>query len=273
MKNKNRHIIKDQEDFFNQASLHENAVSSKDDIFSKYANKEQVSSFKWLSDCKRILDYGCGTGTSIDVFLKHRKKQNYMIYGVDIAQLALKKAKNKYPQYTFYKIDKNKIPQIINDSMDAAYMLHVLHHSKNHIEMFREIHSKLKIDGKFLINDLSSNNPINKTARSLFVHMPLFVKNRFSDDLVVGENIPEKYKVDIYTVLKQLQQVGFEIREVKYGHLFFFSFGWVDKFIPFSGLFLIRFIYDGMMKLENYLLRYDLFQKNTEVFVIKCIKK
>ena len=266
-------IIKDQEAFFNQSSLHEISASSKNDIFSKYANKEQVLGFKWLSNSKKILDYGCGTGTSIDVFLKHRNRNKYMIYGVDIAGMALKKARKKYPKYKFYKIENNKIPQLKNNSMDGAYLLHVLHHAKNHQDIFKTLHSKLKINGKFLINDLSSNNPINKAGRAAFTHMPSFIKNGFNDDLVVGENIPDKYKVDVRKVIAQLEKTGFIIEKVGHGHLFFFIFAWIDKFLPFTKIALIKSFYTQLIKLEDYLLRFSFFQNKTEVFYIKCLKK
>lgn len=270
MSNK-KQIIVDQEKFFNLNSARKR--SFKQTIFSEYANKEQIKSLKWITDCKIILEYGCGTGTSLDVFLKNRKINKYQIYGVDIAQLVINKAKENYPQYNFYKISNNKIPQIKNNSLDAVFMFHVLHHADKHKDIFKEIHKKLKKDGKFLINDLSSNNPINKTARSLFVHMPLFVKNKFSDDLVVGESIPEKNKVSPQNVITQLKKAGFSIQEVGYGHLFFFIFAWLDKFVHLSGISFVENIYKQIIKIENTLLRYQFFQKYTEVFYIKCYKE
>lgn len=264
-------IITDQEDFFNQNALIEKDHLA-DDIFSKYANKEQVSSLKWLDDKKVILDYGVGTATSIDVFLKNHDRGKYMFYGVDIAEQAIKKARKKYPEYKFYKISKNKIPQIKNNSIDGAYMFHVLHHARDHEAIFTSIYDKLNKNGKFLINDLSSNNAINKAGRNMFVHLPLFVKKRFGDDLVVGESIPEKYKVDTNEILKKLRKVGFRIEKVEYGHLFFFVFGWIDRFIPFSKSKIILVLYYHLISLETRLLQYQFFKNKAEVLVIKCKK-
>ena len=157
--------------------------------------------------------------------------------------------------------------------MGGAYMLHVLHHATDHEAIFKESHAKLAKNGKYVINDLCSNNPFNKFARALFIYMPSFVKKKFGDDLVVGESIPEKYKVDIAKVTAALKKSGFKIEEVGYGHLFVFLFAWIDRFIPFSRVPLIRMWYKQLMKFEAYLLSYPFFKKRAEVFYIKAVKQ
>lgn len=273
MKDKREYIIKDQELFFNQNSLREK-INNQNPVFYNYANKEQFKGLDWLAEKMTILDYGCGTGTTIDIFLRDKKPENYHIYGVDIAQLAVDKAREKYPNFQFYKISDNKIPQIEDNSLEAAYLLHVLHHSRNHADIFKEISSKLKPAGKFFLSDLSSNNLIIKAGRFIFLHLPLGVKNKFrADDLVVDGKIPEKYKVDIKTVINQLKMSGFIIEEMGYGHLFFFIFVWLDRFIPFFKLKPVKSLYAHLMKLEKWLLQYNFFQKQAEVFYVKCVKR
>ncbi|MEK7570688.1 MAG: class I SAM-dependent methyltransferase [Patescibacteria group bacterium] len=272
MSKQTKHVISDQEAFFNQNAEHKKDINL-DSLFSEYANKEQWGGLDWIADKKKILEYGCGTGTSLDVFFKKRKRKEYQIYGVDIAGVAVKKAKENYPEFTFYKISNNKMPQIKDNSLDAAFMFHVLHHTDEHQAIFDEIGKKLKKNGKFLINDLSSNNLINKTARNAFIHMPSFVKKKFGDDLVVGESIPEKYKVTIEEVVKKLKKAGFKVEKVGHGHLFFFVFGWVDRFIPLSKLSLIRAFYKRLIKGEERLLHQKFFQKRTEVFFIHAVKQ
>lgn len=272
MSNTHKHVIKNQEDFFNKNAHHAKDIDL-DSFFSKYANKEQQEGFSWISDKKNILEYGCGTGTSLDVFFKKRNKKKYHIYGVDIARRAVEEAKKNYPEYTFFKIINNKMPQIKDSSLDAAFMFHVLHHTDEHAAIFNEINKKLKKNGKFLINDLSSNNPINKLGRMMFVHMPKFVKNKFSDDLVVGESIPEKYKVNIDDVVQQLRNAGFTNIKVGHGHLFFFIFGWIDRFTSFSRIPFVTSMYTECISFERYLLKFPFFQRYTEVFSVSCYKK
>ncbi len=269
----NKSIIIDQESFFNQHSLYKKVLNQAD-IFYEYCNKKQINAFCWLSDRKNILDYGCGTGTSLDQFFADKKQENYEIYGIDIAGMAIEKAKERYPKFKFYKISNNKIPQIKNNSLEGAYMLHILHHSHNHLDIFGEVYSKLKHKGKFFLSDLSSNNPIIKLGRFLFLYLPDHFKNRFSsDDFVVEGKIPEKYKVNIKEVVDQLKSVGFSIEEISYGHLFFFIFAWLDRFMPLSKFRMISSIYYNLMSLEDHLLKYNFFRKRAEVFYIKCVKK
>lgn len=273
MKTKNKtNIIEDQELFFNQNSANDKFYD-QNNIFIKYANKEQVSGFVWLSDKKIILDYGCGTGNSINLFFNKRKPNSYSFYGVDIAEKAIEKIRKKYPKFKFYKISNNKIPQIKNNTMKGAYLLNVLHHTDDHEKIFREIYSKIDKNGKFFIDDLSSNNLINKLGRNAFTHLPRFIKNKFDDDLVVGESIPEKYKVDIKDVIKQLEKVGFTVEKIGYGHLFFFVFGWIDRFVPFSKIVIFNLLYLQLIKFEQYLLTFTFFQNRSEVFYIYAVKK
>ncbi len=272
MKKRNKNVIIDQEYFFDQNALQDRTIDYES-VFYNYINKEQLEGLKWIEDRQKILEYGCSVGNSLELFFKTRDQKKYSIYGVDISGGAIKKISKKYPKYHFYKISNNKIPQIKNGTIDAVFITHVLHHSHDHQDIFNEIHKKLKKGGKFLINDLSSNNPINRLGRIVFVRLPKFMKNKFSDDLVVGETIPDKYKVDINDVVKQLKETGFKITKIGHGHLFFFVFDWIDKFIPFSKIQLFRSLYKGLIKFEYFLLKYNFFQKKTEVFSIQCVKK
>lgn len=268
-------IIKDQMRFFDM-SAHEHAHIHSHipdaPLFFQYVNKEQFSSLNWLSDGEIILDYGCGTGETLKRFLRGRKSEKYKIYGVDIAGEAISEIARKYPKYDFFKIKNNLIPQIEDGTVDGAYMMHILHHSKEHNAIFKEINKKLRKDGKYVINDLSSNNPFLSFFRGLFTTSPNFIKSRFSDDLVVDGMIPEKYKVDMHVVVKELESAGFTIKKIEYGHLFFFMFGWFDKFIPLSKVALFRSTYKQMIRFEQWLLTFKIFQNWAEVFSIKAVK-
>lgn len=265
-------VIKNQELFFNLNSQFEKKIKMSA-LLNNYVNKEQIKGFKWISDSKTILEYGTGTGLSLDRFFKNRNQDKYHICGVDIAELAINKAKINYPKFQFYKISNNKIPHVKNGSFDTAFMFHVLHHSRNHIQIFKEISLKLKKGGKFLINDLSSNSIFHRLGRFIFIWLPKSMQIKFSDDLVIDGNIPDKYKVDINLIISQLKKSGFKIEEVGHGHLFFFVFAWVDRFIPLSNNKIISYIYKKLIDIEKYLLQYDYFKKQAEVFTIKCIKK
>ncbi len=271
MTQKQPKIVEDQLKFFNENAILEKPVISAP-FFVEYANKEQAKGFAWLRDKKSILDYGCGTGTSIEAFTKVNQGFNYSFVGVDISDAAIQQVKQNYPTFDFYTIQNNKIPLLQDSSMDGAYLLHVLHHSHEHKAIFREIYSKLGSGGKFFLSDLSSSNPVIKLFRSLFVLSPRFVKRRFSDDLVVDGGIPEKYKVDPAAVITELKDVGFTIQEIGYGHLGLFLFAWFDRFVPLSRFRLFRATYSVLENVEQKLLQYQFFKNKAEVFYIKCTK-
>jgi len=258
--------------FFNANATKQNTQIKSNYLFDKYVNKEQRDGFNWIEDKKVILEYGCGTGDSLDKFFERRQIKHYHIYGVDIASKAIGISRKKYPELKFYVIKNNKIPQIENKSVGAAFMFHVLHHSTNHEDIFKEIYNKLGNKGKFLINDLSSNNPIISFFRFIFQLSPKFIKVRFSDDLLCEGNIPDKYKVNIQEVIRLLKKCSFQIEELGYGHLFFFVFGWIERFIPLSKISIFQMFYVNLMKLEAKLLKYPFFQRFAEVYYIKATK-
>jgi len=264
-------IETDQQRFFNNnAGLNKPNLVNK--FFLDYANKEQRDGFRWLRDKEVILDYGCGTGTSIDEFFRVNGDVNTFFFGVDIADQAIQSIKTSYPNFSFFTIKDNLIPQIQNKVVNGCYLLHVLHHSHDHEAIFQEVFSALSPNGKFFISDLSSNNPFIKVFRSLYIKCPMYIKNKFSEDLVVDGAIPEKYKVDPAQVIKQLKSVGFTIESVTYGHLFFFLFSWIDRFIPLSRYKIIRFFYAKLWYLETWFEKFNFCRKWSEVFSIKCIK-
>ena len=273
MNKNNNKIITDQRLFFNLNANKKSKNPYLNKLFTQYANQIQTVAFTWLKNSKTILDYGCGTGPSIDLFLGNKNPGNYQIVGVDIAENSIKQARKKYPLYKFYTIRNNKVPQVKNNSIDAVIMAHILHHSHNHSDIFKEIHSKLKNGGRFLIMDLSSGNPFVQLGRLLFVHLPMSIKNKFSDDLVIDGRIPEKYKINISDVVFKLEKIGFSIEKIEYGHLFFFLFGWLDKFFPFSDNKIINSIYKSLINFEGFLLKFEFFRSQAEMLVIRCYKK
>lgn len=268
---KKNQIIQDQKAFFNANALLEK--TKKDSVLlDVYVNKEQAEGFSWLSGCQKILDYGCGTGTSVDFFFQTNPDSTAKFIGVDIAENAIKKIVEIYPQHEFFLIENNQLPSTQGRKVDGAYLLHVLHHSHDHQEIFDAIYEALLPGGKFFLSDLSSANPFINRARNLFTLLPKGIKKRFSDDLVVDGSIPDKYPVDISEVLNQLRAIGFKIEKVGYGHLYCFLFDWLEHFVPISRFRPIQWVYKKLINFEQYLLTKSFFQKRAEVFYILCKK-
>ena len=261
-----------QEKFFN---AHSNVQAAKldSDFFEIWNNKEQVTGLQWLGDTSSLLDFGCGVGTTIDRFFDVNPNSNVQIIGCDISGGALSVAQKKYPKHIFYKIADDDLSVLEANSIDAAVMLHVLHHTDNHRRIFENIHEVLSPGGKFLINDLTSANPFIRSGRSIFNHMPHKFKRRFDDDLQVDGKVPEKYPIDISHVENTLRDVGFDIHQITHGHLFLFIFGWLERFIPLADVKVWQRFIQALVKLETELVRFRFWQRRCEVISIAAVKR
>jgi SAM-dependent methyltransferase len=264
-------IVVDQEHFFDLES-EKNIHIDKDNFFYNYVMRGLINKLKVFKKCERVIDFGCGTGMMIDIFSDSYKNSKVNFVGLDISKKCIEKAKNKYPQHEFHKISNNTISQIEVNSCDGAYLVNVLHHSKNHQKIYQQIYSKLSVGSKFIIYDLSSENPIVELGRKYFIHLPKNAKSRFKDDLVIDGKIPEKYKVNIEQEIKWLKKANFTIQNVDRWQLFLFVFAWLDKFIPFSKTKFGKFTLMTLQKFEEWLIKFDFFKNKCECFYLECQK-
>lgn len=263
---------KNQEIFFDNNALITRPIL-KNSFFYEELNKEQINGFQWLDDCNSVLDYGCGTGISIDLFTQVNDKKNFNIVGVDISNQVILLCEKKYPQYSFYKISNGEIEGKIRKNFDGAYIMHVLHHCEEYREIFENIYKHLKPNGKLLINDLTSKNPFIKLARSIFRYLPWYIKNRFNDDLIIDGEIPEKNVVDIDELTYILNSIGFDIIKIEYAHLFYFIVGWFDRFICFSKINFLQLIYKKIASIEDKFIHKFGLWRYCEVVSIYAVKR
>lgn len=88
----------------------------------------------------RLLDYGCGEGHFLSVC-----KTDH-VWGVDISELAIEKAKRLYPWIPFSTIDK-----ILPIRFDVITCFDVMEHIFDFDEVFSFINSHIRPGGKFII--------------------------------------------------------------------------------------------------------------------------
>lgn len=200
-------------------------------LFANFGYEEVADGFKWLGVSDSVLDYGVGTGENISRYLQTTPPDSKINFvGVDISLESIIYCSKNYDG-SFYHITDNNIPELRDSSVDSAYLIMVLHHSVDHLKIFKEISRVLKSGSRFFIYDMTATNPLHAMGRYLFTYIPNRSKSSFKDDLYVDGMIPEKLPVYVDCVINDLQQAGFKIISIKRSHLFFFIFDWIDKLI------------------------------------------
>lgn len=264
---------KNQIEFFNKQSFiwKNKKFRLKKGVFDSYAYKFIIQAFIFLKESNTILDYGCGTGTMIDIFSSYISNKKTIV-GVDIADNAISVVKEKYPRYLFFNIE-TEFYKIEKMKFDGIYLINVLHHATNHKKIIETVSHLIEKNGKFVIIDLSSNNILISFARIIFPFVPNFIKSKFSGDLYCNGEIPEKIKVSPSQIKFILEKEGFKIISEEYSYLFVFVVEWLNHIFRFDKFVIGRRIIQGIMKLEDILIkRVSFFKSFCEVFMYKCIK-
>lgn len=96
-----------------------------------------------------VLDFGCGTGIPIDMYLVEKKLK---VTGIDISQKHIALAKRNVPQGTFIKADFSKIT-VARQKFDAIISVYAIFHipRAEHKALFLKMRKLLKKNGVLLI--------------------------------------------------------------------------------------------------------------------------
>jgi SAM-dependent methyltransferase len=233
MNNTNKKQIESQIDFFNRNALHKHdKYFLPTNAFDWYAIKPVLRAMKFIYSSAQdyvLLDYGCGIGDSIEIFKISNGQFPNRLVGLDISSNAISEISTRY-DYDFFHIDVETGLQELGLNVDAAYMIHVLHHAVNHKKIIDDLCNSIKPDGKLVIVDIGSKNPFQEIGRKIFSLLPKKIKNKFQDDLLIDGEIPEKLPVDIKKIQNYLTEKGF-ITELTYSSSFIFIFGWLFKIL------------------------------------------
>lgn len=96
-----------------------------------------------------ILDFGCGGG--LITYEVYKMNPQSKIIGIDISEVAIKKAKKKVPQAIFYIIkDGDRLP-LKSSTVDFILATDVIEHIYNTKDTMKEFFRILKPEGKILI--------------------------------------------------------------------------------------------------------------------------
>lgn len=99
------------------------------------------------TDTDRLLDFGCYEGDFTNSLSSKVKE----LFGVDVNNEALTKAKHKYPHINFILFSKETLP-FPKNYFDVVTLLDVLEHVPNEEETIKEIHRVLRPNGMLVLS-------------------------------------------------------------------------------------------------------------------------
>lgn len=178
------------------------AISGED---KNYFAKKRV---EWLAHClknikvypKKVLDYGCGTGTAVDFLLKIESVIDFV--GIDVSAKSLEIALQKHPQKNvkFYLPDNFTE----NNIFELAFCNGVFHHIpvEQRSQAIGFINTSLKSGGIF---SFWENNPWNPGTRIVMNRIP-FDRDAITLNFIQAKNL--------------IKNAGFEILQTDF--IFYF---------------------------------------------------
>ena len=188
-------VIKDFENFdhfsLKYRKIHDKNLKisgANSDYFCEYKIKELVRHEK-VKNKLRILDFGCGDGSSEVFFRKYFV--NSQIVGIDVSKISISIArKKKIKDSNFSVFDGRKIP-FEDGSFDIVFVACVVHHinNKHHQGIINELLRMVKPKGRLYIFE---HNPLNPLTR-LIVKDCIFDKNAV---LLLPNEIKKLFKKD-----------------------------------------------------------------------------
>jgi len=129
----------------------ENAV----ELYKNYYKDSEYGSerYEWIAETffldikgKAILEVGCGTGSLLKIL-----QQNNNVYGVDISESGIQKAKKENIKCELININRDSLP-FPDNSFDICICLETIEHLENPYHCLKEIRRVLKKKGRFLIS-------------------------------------------------------------------------------------------------------------------------
>jgi len=140
-------------------------ILNDDLYFSEYKIK-LISKLCKDKKIKKILDYGCGSGRSIQFLEQYFKGSE--IYGFDVSVESIRVASKENNYAKFF----SSIDEIKNESFDLILSANVFHHIKpeEQSDALHACYEMLSDQGEFFIFE---HNPINPATRWIFEKCPL----------------------------------------------------------------------------------------------------
>ena len=119
----------------------------------RFVHRDRLEKISRHVKGKKILDAGCGEGH----LLKFLSKRKADYFGIDITEVALEKARKRFPEGKFYKMDLAKL-EFPDESFDCVTCSEVLEHIYLYKDVLKELIRVLKKDGLLIITFPNETN-------------------------------------------------------------------------------------------------------------------
>jgi len=121
--------------------------------FTKKSQRRFVSHFN-LTSASSVLDISCGNGGVLSLYKQYSEAKN--LYGIDMREECIIKAKEKYSWGTFSCVEAEELP-FRNAFFTIVVSCAAVHHYKNVKKVFEEVSRVLLPLGDFYIVDIIPN--------------------------------------------------------------------------------------------------------------------
>lgn len=154
--------------------------------FRRTRHKAIVKKLEIRNESK-VLDASCQDGSFLSVLFQKGKDEGkiFDLFGVDIDEVEIEKAKESFPNFNF-SVTKNDSLPFIDDSFDLVISSMTLHHLENPKDSVFEMKRVLKDDGCIYLVDL-------------------IAKSRFFYSILRRFKCPEPYHFEKFYLLSDVE--------------------------------------------------------------------
>ncbi len=175
--------------------------------FWLYSLQKKAVSYLKLKNNLKILDVGCGTGDSL--VLLNRLNPNIDLYGLDISEEMLKKARKKLNEKGVLKLGDVENTSFKSNFFDFVITTEAFHHFPNPDLALKEIYRVLKKNGKLVLTDITFKSKLIKRLFKFLEpgHVKIYTGKEFEELLTKNKfKLIKQEKIGLFVILTMGQK-------------------------------------------------------------------